>query len=497
MAQELGGAIYSLRSGIFVNGTTFSRNSGRESGGAVYSVGTESTVGIFSNSTFEGNHSEIGSGGAISAGLAGGTYFLKSTFGKNAAGRTQPFLSGGYGGAISSYGSDLVIKDSLITRNISVRGGGGGVRHVRGSVRVVNSEITHNRSRYSGGGISTASSDLTIVDSIIEQNRAVNEVEGIRIFDDSSGGGISISSNNDENFLLIRGSSLSANVASMDGGGIFIEGGSASVIDTIVENNTVKIGRLASSGGGIAANGNLNILRTKIAKNRILSSLSEGDALGGGGLSFATGELNVSESEIVANYSEGNGGGISIQGGESVLFNTIVGSIFGGGNFAGQASTSEENQLLGNGGGIFLTLGADLQLIGGQISNNVAVNSGGGIFARQESRVVTPLNNLNGTQALINENQALRFDGGGVSLAGSATVFRDAIFENNAARGGAAISAGGGSLKLINVTNNNNSSRRNDDGFQISDDTIFEQIPDPFHDRDLAMAELDDLSSIV
>ena len=496
-AEELGGAIYSLRTNIVVNGTMFVENIGRQSAGAIHSVGDESTTGIFSNTSFEGNRSETGSAGAMSVGLRGGTYVLESTFRNNKAGRTQRFLALGYGGAISSSNSDLTIKDSLISGNISAWGGGGGVRHVNGSVRIISSEITNNRSLYSGGGVSTDNADLTIVDSVVEKNRAVNVIEGMRIFDDSSGGGVFFRSNNDENFFLIRGSSVSGNITSKDGGGIYSEGGSASVIDSNVENNAVTSGRFSSSGGGLAATGKITVLRTKIARNRLLlNSLSEDVAVNGGGLSFTTGQLRVTDSEIVANYSAGNGGGISIRGGRTVLSNTIVGAESGGGNFAGEVTTSKENHLLGNGGGIFLTGGGSLRFAGGQISKNVALNGGGGIFASRESSVVTSFSNPSGNRVRVIGNRALRFDGGGLSVTDSFSVLYNVDFENNSARGGAAIATSGGSLRLANVTNTNNFSRRDDGGYQIDEDANFTQTAAMLREIDFAIADLDDVLTI-
>jgi len=88
------------------------------------------------------------------------------------------------------------------------------------------------------------------------------------------------------------------------------------IVDSLIQGN-MGTGGAGSSGGGIANEGSLRIVRSVIAWNRAA-------ALGGGILNF--GKLDIRESLIVGNYAYWGTGGLD-NGGEALLVNsTLIGN---------------------------------------------------------------------------------------------------------------------------------------------------------------------------
>jgi hypothetical protein len=118
--------------------------------------------------------------------------------------------------------------------NLTITGGtfiykGGGIRN-EGTLTATNVTITGNRAWDTGGGISnTSTGDLTLIDSVVSNNRAVTEAFELATK------------------YAIRGAFEICMFASGYGGGIFNEsGGVIELVDTDVTNNTSVY-----SGGGI------------------------------------------------------------------------------------------------------------------------------------------------------------------------------------------------------------------------------------------------------
>ena len=499
-SAKQGGAISSSESTLYATETKFFSNRALRDGGAVRFT-SDLTQALFSKVEMVGNRSVLGDGGALYASSEMSAYVLDSTFENNSTGRLQPSVAGGSGGAIRTLG-DLIVKDSEISKNMAVRGLGGGVSARGGDVRLMDTTVGRNRAGGGGGGVHVRNADLVVVNTTISGNKiiVVNGSETAIPPIGNSGGGIYFDNDNDERShkLVVRSSTLQNNNAADSGGAIFTTGGDASIIDSDIEKNTARGENSRDTyGGGIAIRfGNLDILKSTVSGNRILdSSNSEsGNTPFGGGISFSGPVLNIGDSDIASNFSVGNGGAMALFSGDVTIFNSNVGSDTLGGNTAGSRSKAT-NDFFGNGGGIYVLSNrffpVSLTLIGGSISENTALGSGGGIFSDREIFTFFVGPNSSGQATQITGNQALRTDGGGAFLTDSSSVFRDTIFENNSARGGAAIAVSGGSLRLAKVSNNSNASRRDDDGYQIDDDVDLTQSSATLQKLDLVISEMD------
>ena len=148
----------------------------------------------------------------------------------------QPFRNGG--GISASPGVDLVVNNCVVTGN-STYGNGGGISVANGRLTVIDSVISHNTAfaispsgEYSGGGgirIAGCPSDLTVVNSVIEQN--VSDYRG--------GGILSVAGTPDRGRLIMKGSDIRRNAASAisGGGGVFFDGVVVTWSDSKVKDN--------------------------------------------------------------------------------------------------------------------------------------------------------------------------------------------------------------------------------------------------------------------
>lgn len=130
------------------------------------------------------------------------------------------------GGGISvSPGVDLVVNNCVVSGN-STYGNGGGISVAHGRLTVIDSVISRNTAyaisasgAYSGGGglrIAGCPSDLTVMNSVIEQNMS-----------DYRGGGIlSVAGAPDRGRLIVKDSTIRSNgaAAPSGGGGAFLDG---------------------------------------------------------------------------------------------------------------------------------------------------------------------------------------------------------------------------------------------------------------------------------
>lgn len=506
-AAARGGAVSASDSNLFSNESDFFNNRSGSDGGAVALTGSNS-LAVFTSNTVRDNRTtrsdNNGGGGFFLSGDAG-SFVFSSTFERNSS-----FESGG---AIQSRDA-LVVRDSNIVDNFSSAGGG---IASRGDLRLSNTVISGNRANTDGGGIVVTDSDAVIVDSTISGNRT-RSLSSLLL--GGGGGGINFNqSDGNGRRLVIRNSDLTDNVSAESGGAVVTNSSNTTIVDSTIENNTARglSGPFVHGGGVYAIGGELNVLRTTIAGNRVLDGqavVEEGVALEttafGGGISFSGARLNVSESQIVSNASVGNGGGLSLFTGETTLFNSQIGSVSQGGNVAGSTANSDD-EFFGNGGGIYVFADTfstpSLAIIGGAVSNNTALRSGGGLFTTNDGFRIFVGPNSAGESTQFVQNRALRLDGGGSFLQGvGSAVFRDAVFENNTARRGSAIaterSPAALELTLANVTNRDNASRIDDGGFFIAEEVVLTEISDQetsatFEELDHAIGELEDLLTFV
>jgi hypothetical protein len=189
LLMALGGSITTWGTAT-IESSSFINNGG--DGGAVFSYGSL----FVKNSTFTNNHAEWFAGGVTTYGLAD-------------MDNCKFFYNRGFaGGAVSNYGAMLTVKNSAFVENEGISPGAGGITSWSGDVTVTNTEFLRNRGTYAGGIYSGAA--LSLSNSLLEGNAA------------RYGGGITIGFTGNQTTII--NSSIINNTASVDGGGLYVQG---------------------------------------------------------------------------------------------------------------------------------------------------------------------------------------------------------------------------------------------------------------------------------
>lgn len=219
----------------------------------------------------------------------------------------------------------------------------------------------------SGAGIYVNASDVTLRNLLVRDNTAL-----------STGGGVFVSGTSAP---LIEASTVRQNTASVvGGGGIGSIDADPTIRDVVIEDNT------ASSGGGFyAANGSPTLEDVTLTGNV---------ASGGGGGIFvdAVSLAVVVRATLVGNESQGasGGGGFNLASGAARLTSVL---------FAGNTSTT------GPGGAIVARDGTTLDLANGAFSGNEAVSRRGGALFNEGG--TTSLTSVSFTENLASEGSAV------------------------------------------------------------------------------------------
>lgn len=158
---------------------------------------------VLDRSTLSGGSAESG-GGLFGSSLAAGSIIVLSTVSGNQA----EIRGGGIASGSSGPVGELTIESSTISGNtISSGGSGGGIAAFQSNLQILDSTISGNQGGDAGGGVESESSRLTFVDSTISSNQA-------RV-----GGGIFFEGN-EPGSLVLRLTTVSNNTASVRGGSL-------------------------------------------------------------------------------------------------------------------------------------------------------------------------------------------------------------------------------------------------------------------------------------
>jgi hypothetical protein len=249
-----------------------------------------------------------------------------------------------------------------------------------------------------GGGVYQHDANLVVLGSVITANQA------------TLGGGIYLHTGTLQlgDVGNRRGTSVSANTASADGGGVYLAGGVARMTVAAVSGNTAQ-----QRGGGVyAADGTLRLERTWIATNTAsgagggayvaggvwsasVVTLTANVATNGGGVYNAAGGLALEATRVYSNAASQQGGGIhNASGGRLLVTNTLVASntaaADGGGLYNASASLSVRhatfygNAAGGQGGGIYHNSASGEPVINSTLIVANSANNGGGIYNASE-----------------------------------------------------------------------------------------------------------------
>jgi hypothetical protein len=216
--------------------------------------------------------------------------------------------------------------------------------------------------------------------------------------------------------LTLQDSALESNYA-LQGGAIFLYSAngvaSASKLTrTTVANNNTKPN--VGMAGGILASGGATL---QIVDSIISANTSSQQ---GGGLLYNVGSATINNSQITGNHTESGAGGVAIFRASS-LVGTFGATITN--------STISGNTTTGNGGGISV-INVVATLTGDTISANSAANYGGGIFVFDSTSPTATQLSLQ--KSTVSGNSANSF-GGGIDIdnALSVSIGRSLIASNN------------------------------------------------------------------
>jgi CSLREA domain-containing protein len=229
--------------------------------------------GIYNTGTLTIRNSDISSNSAFAG---GGVYNYGGTLEVNTTTINSNRALDGGGGVINFRGTVDIIY-SKITNNVSSCApyscaGPGGIGNMEGPLRLINSTVIgnlHDSPDFAGGGVSTRDGTVTIIDTTVSNNRSTGY----------GGGGIVTSTFfGVAKVLTLINTTVSGNLTAGHGGGIYHGADS----DTLVlMNTTVSGNRAEGNGGGIYNYAHAGGNPLKISFSTISANSARGD---GGGI---------------------------------------------------------------------------------------------------------------------------------------------------------------------------------------------------------------------
>ena len=343
---DVGGNPLTLRGGYVMSGTLWLPRSGET---IVDADGADSPVFNFdpdNNVTVEGftiqgaNHTSGEGGGFFinastliisdtvvqdnTAGTCGGGVYAEEVSGAATVSLINSKLlnnEAGEGGGLC--GSGLITLDNVTVQGNAAQGWGGGMYASR--VTITDSQIVSNTAVDRGGGV------FANVAYIYNSEISDNEVTGVGT---SYGGGIDVSVGG-TGHLVIRDSTVSDNrIVGTEsiGGGIAAEGAKATIVNTIVSNNSAQI------------RGGVGVYQTMLTVTNSLFISNTGDGLGG---RYITGTI------VNATFADNTGNGLFVGGAvsitNSIMWGNEEGNYYCNGGCTLTCSDVEDEEITGTG----------------------------------------------------------------------------------------------------------------------------------------------------
>jgi predicted outer membrane repeat protein len=261
-ATRDGGALYCAGSTFVIQQCTFSQNNCAHFGGAAAFAG-DSVVSILQSTV------------ADNTALEGAGFATQDT----AFTVTDSIISGNaasyFGGGMRCYQSTVTLDGCTVSGNSDANAGAGVDSHEGGVFTIIGCTITGNFTTGEGGGVKSHSNQsLLIEDSVISGNQCGGLGGGLAVYSTPTtierciitgntggrGGGLDI---HQSASASITNSLVADNVASIDGGGIFLAdtGTPASIVNCTVANNSAAV------GGGIWSQDTAAIVNTIVSGN--------------------------------------------------------------------------------------------------------------------------------------------------------------------------------------------------------------------------------------
>ena len=387
-------------------------------------------------------------GGYLSAESGGGIYLAGGNLILNTV--TVDLNQGVYGGGIFQAGASgtVTVNNSVISDNSAIIHGGG--LYTAGSATLTNTTLAYNTAGNHGGGLHVNSGTASLTGGAVYGNRALNgngggvnvndglTVVGTNFYDNTAAGtdgnvgsGGAVSQWNADKTVSISGATFNANLASLNGGAVYIQSSFLTLSATTFTENQVGPGGWEDDtyGGGVFAGGGLDGSHLSFTSNS--AKCNECSMISGGGLYIqrpSTGASSINSSTFDGN-SAWSGSAI---GSASTVQLTLTDSAF----FNNGTQISGPNS--GYGGGVQANWVQGDQLL---FQNNRVMNSGAGIFASHI--ILTNSSFINNTAGL---------SGGGGIFANNDFTGTNLVFGGNDSSNGAAIFVNTGPAVLKHIT---------------------------------------------
>ena len=433
-----GGAIYVKDGTVKVTKTetgtgTLSGNTATY-GGAVYVNDGNVELG----GSLTGNKADAGNGGAV--------YINKGTVELTKSGSLTKNEAAN-GGAVYQNGGTLTVSGSMAENTASSNGGG--VYLNSGTLKVESQgSLSGNTASANGGGVYQANGTLDN-EGAISGNSAANGGGIYRVNGTLTVGGTLSGNTANENgggFYSVGGTvnvnaAISGNTATGNGGAAYV--GSAALH---LNGGSVTGNNAENNGGAFYVLNTTTVIGTDNSAAELSSNTA---AVNGGALFMEGGSLHIhNANSTLSTNKAANGGGIYATSGAITVNNgTLSGNeaqTSGGAVYASSASVKIEGGTLtgnkanaGNGGAIFDESGA-VTVSGGTLSGNSAAANGGAIYATSGTVNYTG-GSINGGNSAVN---------GAAIFAGSGIANISASITGNTATNGGAVGVGSTSARL-------------------------------------------------
>ncbi len=308
----------------------------------------------------------------------------------------------------------LTVLGATVTRT-SAAGNGGAVYVRDGRFTAVGLDIDGTLSpisaRYGGGLYAATTADVSLFDSSIEGATASLDGGGLYIEERSgtvTGTALRLEGNSAVRDggggyvagpLVLRNSVVTLNDAAEGGGGLTVEGGSATLYATEISDNTAggepSAGGWPSGAGLYVDGGDLATADCTIIDNVATS----GDALGGGAYVVDRAEWS-SVGDIISGNVARDGGGAYIDGVSALA---ILQSVI-----------SENSAIGGSGGGLYIDGGESINELENTLIEANTADTGGGLYVVDDTTLIVEGWNVVGNEAVVG-------DGGGLWLGDGVT----------------------------------------------------------------------------
>ena len=306
--------------------------------------------------------------------------------------------SGINGGAILNGATTLIVNQCEFDSNRAKYGGA--IYNIMGSVTVSDSRFLGNQATNGGAIFSTqdkaTAASMTVQGGVFEQNRAY---DGAALYLESGD-------------LSLANTSVQRNMASDEGGGVYVAGGHFTAARSFLNSNRAVLGGGLFVGPWMPADPTdagwqVDLTDTQVSFNTSTST--------GGGI-YNMGRMRLTGGSIDGNIASNNGGG-----------------LYSSGSLEGDGVTLSGNRSYADGGAIYTTGGhSSVILVHSTLFNNSAVNGGAGATLGGGIRL---------DNSLVNGNRASNH-GGGFAVTpslglGFVSVNNSTLSANRAASGGA------------------------------------------------------------